>query len=130
MEDILFLTEEEVIAVHDDQVRLFGGDPGIFNPDLLSSAIAQPLQAFNYIPECTVFEVAATYAYGLARNHAFNDANKRTAAAATIVFLDLNGWSVEREFDDAILAIVEGKMTKAEFANLLSNICVEKPDDR
>ena len=68
-----------------------------------------------------------TYAYGLAKNHPFIDANKRTAAAATIVFLDLNGWLVEQEFDDAIEALVKDEMTKAEFANLLSNICVEKP---
>lgn len=67
-----------------------GGKSGVFNPGLLDSSIQSVELALGY-QALNVFEVAAKYAYKLIKNHCFNDGNKRTAVAATLTFLQMNG---------------------------------------
>ena len=88
------LTKEEVLAIHAASIQRFGGLPGVRDEGLLESALAQPSQSFGgteLYP--TLEEKAARLAFGLAKNHAFLDGNKRVATACMATFLRLNGRS-------------------------------------
>jgi death on curing protein len=79
-----------VLDVHAEQLALFGGADGIRDLGLLESALARPINKFAY-GESDLAALAASYAFGLARNHPFVDGNKRAAFGSLIVFLGLNG---------------------------------------
>jgi death-on-curing protein len=79
-----------VLDVHAEQLALFGGADGVRDLGLLESALARPLNKFAY-GETNLAALAAAYAFGIARNHAFVDGNTRAAFASIIVFLGLNG---------------------------------------
>ena len=116
----LFLTLDEVLGLHDDQIRLFGGSGGIRDLGLLQSAIGNAEATFGgqFLHE-TLFEMAAAYLYGICRNHPFIDGNKRTAADAALTFLDLNGIEIhatEDDLYDLVLAVAEGRISKAVVA--------------
>jgi len=85
--DPLFLTLDEVLSLHAEQIRLFGGSSGIRDIGLLQSAIGSVEATFDgaFLHE-TIFSMAAIYLYGICRNHPFVDGNKRTAAATALVF--------------------------------------------
>lgn len=84
------MDREVALAVHSEQLAEFGGGEGIRDIGLFESAMARPENLAAY-GEPDVAALAASYAFGLARNHPFVDGNKRTAAAVSITFLDLNG---------------------------------------
>jgi death-on-curing protein len=86
----------------------------------------QPQNACFYGGKTSLFDLAAEYAFSLGKNHAFQDGNKRVAAAAAIAFLDVNGWLVEREFTDEILALVTDRISKAEFSKALEEVSKRK----
>ena len=118
-----FLALEEVLALHAEQIRRFGGAPGLRDPALLASALAMPRATFGGEPlHATPWEAAAAYLFHLARNHPFVDGNKRTALAAALVFLGLNGFTVEAD-DDAVTGLVvgvaSGAVSKSEVAVFL-----------
>ena len=126
MKDILFLTLAEVIDIHSNQMRLYGGLPGIRDINLLSSAIAMPHASFHgeYLHN-GIYEMAAAYAFHIGRNHPFVDGNKRTALVVALVFLELNGISisdVQGNLYDAMLDISTGKLNKSEFASILRKL--------
>ncbi len=79
-----------VIDVHSEQLALFGGPEGVRDIAMLESALARPMNKFAY-GETDLAALAASYAFGIARNHPFVDGNKRAAFASIIVFLGLNG---------------------------------------
>jgi death-on-curing protein len=79
-----------VLDIHSEQLALFGGADGLRDGGLLESALARPRNKHAYGTD-DLAELAAAYAFGLARNHPFVDGNKRVAFASTIVFLGLNG---------------------------------------
>ena len=82
-------------AFHDRQINEHGGQPGLRDEGLLLSALSRSENAFHYSdPKPDVAELAAAYGFGLAKNHPFNDANKRTALIAIRVFLKLNGYDL------------------------------------
>jgi death-on-curing protein len=85
-----WLTMDIVIDVHGEQLALFGGGSGIRDGGLLESALARPINKYAY-GESDLAALAASYAFGIARNHPFVDGNKRAAFASIIVFLGLNG---------------------------------------
>jgi len=85
-----WLTYEQVIAIHSRQLRRFGGAPGLRDEGLLRSAIERPTNKWHY-EQVELPELAAAYAFGLAKNHAFIDGNKRIAFMAMMVFLRRNG---------------------------------------
>jgi death-on-curing protein len=85
----VWLLVDLVLSIHDEQLREFGGPPGLRDRGLLESALAQPLNKFGY-GSSDLAELAAAYAFGLARNHAFVDGNKRIAFLAMVTFLGLN----------------------------------------
>jgi death-on-curing protein len=87
-----WLTGADVLAIHDQLIAEHGGLDGIRDINLLASALARPQQLFAYgQPEPDIAALAAAYAFGIAKNHAFVDGNKRTSAVVTEAFLRLNG---------------------------------------
>jgi death on curing protein len=84
-----WLTYDQVIAMHARQLRRFGGAPGLRDEGMLRSALDRPVNKWNY-EAAELAELAAAYAYGLAKNHAFVDGNKRIAFMSMVVFLRKN----------------------------------------
>ena len=90
MSDPRWLSKDMVLAIHEMQIAQFGGASGVRDDGLLESALARPLNLAAY-GEPTKPEMAAAYAFGIARNHPFVDGNKRTAFVAAYTFLAMNG---------------------------------------
>lgn len=86
-----FPARQVVEALHAEQLRRHGGAQGLRDENALESALHRAANKAAY-GEPSAFDLAAAYAYGLARNHAFVDGNKRTAIVTSILFLELNGW--------------------------------------
>ena len=108
-------------AVHEELIREHGGLSGIRDEGLLESALARPQNQFAY-GEPKLADLAAAYAFGIARNHPFVDGNKRTALMAAYIFLGLNGVELsapEAEAVIAIQALAAGDMSEAELARWL-----------
>jgi death on curing protein len=84
-----WLTYEQVIAIHSRQLRRFGGAAGLRDEGLLRSALERPLNKWHY-EQAQLPELAAAYGFGLAKNHAFVDGNKRIAFMSMLVFLRKN----------------------------------------
>jgi death-on-curing protein len=115
--DLLFLTLDEVLSFHAEQIRLFGGSSGIRDMGLLQSAMGSVEATFGgaFLHE-TIFSMAASYLYGICRNHPFTDGNKRTAVGAALTFLELNGVEVDADEDafyDLVIGVAEGRVSKA-----------------
>ena len=94
-----------VEALHDEQLRLHGGAPGIRDSGLLDSALARPLQKQAY-GEPDLFDLAAAYLFGILKNHPFIDGNKRTGLATADLLLYFNGYSLETEQEDIIQLVL------------------------
>jgi death-on-curing protein len=131
--DPLFLSVDEVLALHDDQLRLFGGSAGIRDRGVLESAVAMPSATFDGVHlHSDLFEMAAAYAFHIAEGQPFVDGNKRTALNAALVFLDLNGWSVtdpDMRLYDGMIGFATGDFDKARFAVLLRTLASPLADD-
>ncbi|HEY5999867.1 MAG TPA: type II toxin-antitoxin system death-on-curing family toxin [bacterium] len=116
----LLLTLDEVLAIHRDQIARYGGRGGLRDVSLLSSAVAMPGAGFGEVAfHGDLFEMAAAYLYHIARNHPFVDGNKRTALAAALVFLDLNGIRIDATEDDLealAVGVAAGRIGKAAAA--------------
>lgn len=92
MQEPLWIELKAVLAAHDAQIAHYGGLAGVRDMNLLESALAKPRQTFFYAePAPDLYELAALYTTGIARNHPFHDANKRTAFVTGLGFLGLNG---------------------------------------
>ena len=87
---LAWVTYDQVIAIHSRQLRRFGGAPGLRDEGLLQSAIERPINKWNY-EQAGLAELAGACAFGLAKNHAFVDGNKRIAFMAMMTFLRKNG---------------------------------------
>lgn len=95
-----FLDLDEVLEIHALQLADFGGLEGVRDQGLLESALEQPrATAFGQFLHGDLFEMAAAYLFHVVKNHAFMDGNKRTALLSALVFLDINGISIDREDD-------------------------------
>ena len=115
------MTRPLVEALHDAQLREHGGATGVRDEGLLESALARPMNKHAY-GEGDVHVLAAAYAFGIAKNHAFVDGNKRTAFVVCAVFLRLNGRTVaasEPAVVDVMNRLAAGKMTESAFADWL-----------
>lgn len=101
------------VAAHNEQLAEHGGAEGLRDPNMLESAMARPLHLVAYgTPD--IAELAASYAFGLARNHPFVDGNKRTAAAVSETFLALNGHTLtcdDAELVTTFLTLAAGELT-------------------
>ena len=134
MRTVKWLLLEMVQAIHDEAVHFFGGLGGVRERSLLESAIDKPKNRLAYEPRSTLFVLAATLGVGLARNHAFNDGNKRTALLATRAFLFLNGQVLEPREDDEVstmIGVATGEITEHKLATWLEKNCAtEKAVDK
>ena len=115
-----FLTTDDVLEIHRDQIRVYGGSDGIRDVGLMESALAQPSAAFSGVwLHADLFEMAAAYLFHLVQNHPFIDGNKRVGLEAALLFLEINGRSLEVEDDkliDLVLATAQGQLTKVAIA--------------
>lgn len=107
-----------VLSMQEQSLADFGGLAGIRDEGMLSSALARPTNLFAY-GKPTLHELAASSAYGLAKNHPFIDGNKRAAFVTAVAFLELNGFTfTASEADAAVrtLALAAGDMTESAYA--------------
>ena len=113
-----FVTLDEVLGIHADQIRMYGGSLGVRDLKLLRSALAMPETTFDgEFLHPSVFEMAAAYLFHVARNHPFVDGNKRTALMCALVFLGLNGERLQADRDDLyelVDGVAAGTVDKAE----------------
>ncbi len=119
--EIGFLELNEVLEIHDDQIRRYGGSSGVRDMALLQSALAMPGAGFGdrYFHK-DILEMSAAYLFHLAQNHPFVDGNKRTAAAAANVFLLLHGivlTAEQKKFENLVRAVASGRLTKQDIAD-------------
>ncbi len=104
-DDPKWLSEVHLQLLHAESLQLFGGTSGLRDATMLSSALARPQNRLAYDADVTVFQLASEYAYGLARNHAFVDGNKRVALLAIRAFLFQNGFSFEPDQVETVTVI-------------------------
>lgn len=126
MSDPDFLTLDDVLLLHEEQLAGYGGGAGIRDPGALDSAIAMPRATFDgELVHEDLFAMAAAYAFHIAQNQPFVDGNKRTGLAAALVFLDLNGITVDDsqgELYTAMMSLAERRLDKAGLAALLRRL--------
>jgi death-on-curing protein len=113
---ILFLTRDEVLALHERSIKEFGGSLGLRDEALLASALAIPSSTFGgEFLHPSLAEMGAAYLFHLVMNHPFIDGNKRTGAAAARLFLLLNDARFdpdETEYGDLTLDVAAGRLSK------------------
>lgn len=120
---IVWIDRALALAIHERQLSEHGGGSGVRDESLLESALARPQQLHVYgEPLPDIADLAASLAYGLARNHPFVDGNKRTAAVACETFLLLNHVVLKASNVDLYpiyIALAEGSLSEAELATWL-----------
>ena len=126
MQEPLFLTLAEVIEIHNNQIELYGGNPGVRDLGLLQSPIAQPQASYGgeWLHK-DIYEMAAAYAFHSSQNHPFFDGNKRAALASALVFLELNGVTItdpKQALLTAMREVAQGKLSKEELAQILRRL--------
>lgn len=118
-----WLTYEQIVAMHSRQLRRFGGAAGLRDEGMLRSAIERPLNKWQY-ENASLPELAAAYAFGLAKNHAFVDGNKRIAFMSMMVFLRKNGISFAPDPAQAttiMLALAAGEVSEQSLARWIGD---------
>ena len=126
MSDWFWLTREAVDIFHAEQLLEHGGLAGLKDENALEAALARPINKAAY-GEPTVFELAAAYLFGIAKNHPFSDGNKRTAFVAAYAFLWLHGWRVnatQGEIIEFVLAVAAGEIDEAGAAMFFKDFCI------
>jgi len=117
---VIWLSKAVVLAAHEEQLSEHGGAVGLRDDGLLESALARPKHLFSYTePEPDIPALAASYAFGIARDHPFTDGNKRTSLVVAETFMLLNG--IELEASDAELLTIwlqlaEGEISESNLA--------------
>ena len=128
MDEPGFLTIAEVLYLHDESLKRFGGSSGIREMGMIGSALGAAQNAYWY-GKGNLFDIAAAYAFHLAEAQAFIDGNKRTAAAAAIVFLRMNGVSFPKDDGSlyvAMIDIAEKRLDKPGLAEVIRRLAEKK----
>lgn len=116
----LFLTLDEILAIHRDQIARYGGADGVRDWGLLQSAVAMPRAMYGGLfLHGDLCEMAAAYLYHIVQNHPFIDGNKRVGAVAAYVFLAMNEIRLiagQDEYGDLVLSVACGEMPKSAVA--------------
>lgn len=118
-----FLSVDDVVVIHEEQLAAFGGIEGIRDEGLLESAVMTPQASFGgeYL-HSDLFEMAAAYAFHIAENQPFLDGNKRAALNSSMVFLELNGFEFPPDDDlslyRAMIAIANRELDKNGLADI------------
>ncbi len=114
---------EVVTAVHQMLLAEHGGADGIRDHALLESALNRPQQRFEYADNSSIFDLAASYCYGLASNHPFVDGNKRIALTVAAIFLEINGYFLDSPEPDTVVIIKDlaaGRLTEEDLSRWFS----------
>jgi death-on-curing protein len=104
MTEPVWLTSDLVKAIHDRQLKTFGGPPGLRDEGALESALGRAVNPWAY-EQADLAPIAAAYAFGIARNHPFVDGNKRAALLSLVTFLGLNGFEFVADEAEAVVII-------------------------
>jgi death-on-curing protein len=125
---VVFLTLDDILESHQNQIETYGGSHGIRDIGLLESAIAQPETSFGgqYL-HADIFQMAAAYIYHLVMNHPFVDGNKRIGLEAALIFLEINNENLsasDEELVDLVLKTTAGQVGKREIAEFFRSHCV------
>ncbi len=129
MSDPNWVLQEIVVSVHQMLIAEHGGLPGIRDLALLESALNRPKQQIAYGGEYGLPELAASYCFGLARNHCFVDGNKRIALTVVGVFLEMNGYELNAPEADTVLIIenlASGKIEEIDLAAWFADNIIKK----
>jgi death-on-curing protein len=127
----VWIEQDIVLAIHEEQVAEHGGSSGVRDLGLLESALARPRNLAAY-GEPDIAFLAASYAFGLARNHPFIDGNKRTALVVAETFLVRNGYALAADDESCLrtfLALAGGEMTEDALGEWLCSVTVALADD-
>jgi death-on-curing protein len=119
MKEPIWIDKPEVLVAHSHQLALHGGSDGIRDEGLLESALGKPRNVFFYEESTDLCRLAASYAYGIAKNHPFIDGNKRTALVVSLSFLELNGLEIEASQEETyftFLHLADGSLPEDELA--------------
>jgi death-on-curing protein len=119
-----WIDKRALLLLHEESLALFGGARGLRDAGLLDSALARPVNQYLYDNASDVAALAAAYGFGIAKNHAFIDGNKRASFLSIGLFLGLNGWRLRADQVDAIqtmLALAAGTLDEAGLAGWIRN---------
>lgn len=130
--DPVFLSLDEVLEIHDQQIERYGGSRGLRDIGGLESAVATPKTTFDGIfLHGSIPAMAATYLFHLCQNHPFLDGNKRVGANAAITFLLMNDWRPSFDSDelvDIVLSVASGRMGEQQLIEIFETRC-EPPEN-
>ena len=119
MKEPVWVLPEIVIAVHHMLIAEHGGLHGMRDETLLDSALNRPRHLFSYNMKVSLFDLAASYCYGMSKNHPFVDGNKRVSLTIAAVFLELNGYSLTAPEPEAVIMIerlAAGKLVEEDLS--------------
>ena len=118
MNEPTWITREECLAYHESLLERFGGLSGVRDESLLDSALNRPKHHFTY-GEPSIFQMAASYAHGIVKNHPFLDGNKRAGFIAAALFIETNGYKLQAPEEEAVLetlALAAGETSEEAYA--------------
>ena len=121
MTEPFWLTRQMVVAIHDEQLTIHGGASGLRDAGMLESALDRPKNRWSF-EQAELPELAAAYAFGIARNHPFVDGNKRVALVLMDLFLQKNGWEIIATEEDTytmMMSLASGKLSKPKLSSWL-----------
>src|SRR5690242_3760744 len=119
-----WISRRALLYLHSASLATFGGSTGIRDEGLLESAFARPQNRFLYMPESDLSELAASYGFGIAKNHPFVDGNKRAAFHSVGLFLSINRYELVADQLDAIqtmMSLAAGELSEGDFAVWIRN---------
>ena len=127
----VFLSLDEVLEIHQQQIERYGGSGGLREAGALESAVAEPQATFGgEFLHKTIPAMAAAYLFHLCQNHPFIDGNKRVGANAAITFLLMNDWEPtfeQQELADVVLAVASSGLSKQQLIEIFESRC--KPSE-
>ena len=124
-----WLSRLVIDAIHTDQLREHGGLPGVRDETMLESALARPQQKWRYADRTDLPALAAAYAFGLVRGHAYRDGNKRIGFLAMVTFLGVNGYDFnasEASVVTEIIALADGRLSEEALAEWIRQHCSKR----
>jgi death on curing protein len=130
MDEPTWVPRVVVDAVHFSQLQEHGGSHGVRDAAAIDTALGRPMNRFAYMQGGDIADCAAAYMYGIAMGHGYVDGNKRTAVAVALIFLDLNGYELQRtdeELEDTVIAMVEHDISDSDLAKWIRDALVRTP---
>jgi death-on-curing protein len=124
-----WIVKKALLLLHEESLAQFGGARGLRDDGLLESALARPRNLHTYKPKSSIAELAASYAFGLVKNHPFVDGNKRAAFLSIGLFLAINGYRLQADQVDAIqtmLALASSELNEEGLAAWIAQNAVPR----